>query len=130
MASAFSSVQKALSVFVTIYRALADWRAVVARLDGFETSIADAAKLTTGRDAIKVVAANPGDTVDLHDLIVHLPNGTPLVSASGISLNAGESTLVTGPSGSGKSTLFRAIAGIWPFGEGSVTIPAGAKLMR
>ena len=26
--------------------------------------------------------------------------------------------LVTGPSGSGKSTLFRAIAGIWPFGNG------------
>ena len=27
---------------------------------------------------------------------------------------------MTGPSGSGKSTLFRAIAGIWPFGEGQV----------
>jgi ABC-type uncharacterized transport system fused permease/ATPase subunit len=33
----------------------------------------------------------------------------------------GETTLLTGPSGSGKSTLFRAIAGIWPFGEGSVS---------
>jgi len=42
-ASAFGSVQKALSVFVTIYRTLADWRAVVARLDGFETSIGRAA---------------------------------------------------------------------------------------
>ncbi|MFX5498376.1 ATP-binding cassette domain-containing protein, partial [Acinetobacter baumannii] len=41
----------------------------------------------------------------------------------------GERTLITGPSGSGKSTLFRAIAGIWPFGDGSVKIPAGASLM-
>jgi putative ATP-binding cassette transporter len=35
-ASASSSVQKALSFFVSIYRVLAEWRAVVARLDGFE----------------------------------------------------------------------------------------------
>src|SRR5882672_4105355 len=33
-ASAFSSVQKALSFFVTVYRTMAEWRAVVARLDG------------------------------------------------------------------------------------------------
>jgi putative ATP-binding cassette transporter len=58
-----------------------------------------------------------------------LPNGTPLVSADGFSLRGNERTLVTGPSGSGKSTLFRAIAGIWPFGTGSVAIPANATLM-
>ena len=36
---------------------------------------------------------------------------------------------MTGPSGAGKSTLFRAIAGIWPFGTGSISIPANASLM-
>ena len=44
-ASAFGSVQKALSIFVTIYRTLAEWRAIVARLDGFEMSIASATTL-------------------------------------------------------------------------------------
>ena len=58
-----------------------------------------------------------------------LPNGTPLVSADGLSLRGGERTLLTGPSGSGKSTLFRAIAGIWPFGSGKITVPANASLM-
>ena len=67
--------------------------------------------------------------IDLHQLLVRLPNGTPLVSADGFSLRAGERTLVTGPSGAGKSTLFRAIAGIWPFGNGSISIPANASLM-
>ena len=33
-AQAFGQVQKALSFFVSIYRSLAEWRAVVARLDG------------------------------------------------------------------------------------------------
>src|SRR5580700_5348513 len=39
-AEAFGSVQQALSFFVSAYRSLAEWRAVVARLDGFEASIA------------------------------------------------------------------------------------------
>ena len=128
-ASAFGSVQKALSIFVTIYRTLADWRAIVARLDGFETSIASATALATSRDAIGVVASEGGKAIDLHKLQVALPNGTPLVSADGLSLRGGERTLVTGPSGSGKSTLFRAIAGIWPFGNGSIAIPVDASLM-
>jgi putative ATP-binding cassette transporter len=37
--------------------------------------------------------------------------------------------LITGPSGSGKSTFFRAIAGVWPFGLGTIVVPRGAKLM-
>ena len=37
--------------------------------------------------------------------------------------------LFTGPSGAGKSTLFRALAGIWPFGSGRVTVPKDAKVM-
>jgi len=42
---------------------------------------------------------------------------------------AGRSTLVTGPSGSGKSTLFRAIADIWPYGEGAIAAPVDARVM-
>jgi vitamin B12/bleomycin/antimicrobial peptide transport system ATP-binding/permease protein len=128
-ASAFGSVQKALSFFVTIYRSLAEWRAVVARLDGFEMAIGSAATLATADGSIGVVSSTGGDGVDLRQLLVRLPNGTPLVSADSFSIRGNERTLVTGPSGSGKSTLFRAIAGIWPFGNGSIAIPAKATLM-
>jgi putative ATP-binding cassette transporter len=128
-ASAFGSVQKALSVFVTIYRTLADWRAILARLDGFEVSIANATALAAATDSIGVVSFGGGKGIDLRGLEVRLPNGSPLVSADGLSLRSGERTLLTGPSGSGKSTLFRAIAGIWPFGHGSIAIPADASLM-
>jgi putative ATP-binding cassette transporter len=128
-ASAFSSVQKALSFFVSIYRALAEWRAVVARLDGFEMAIGSAAALTKRTDSIHVVPSPGSDKVDLEQLLVRLPNGRPLVSADGLSIRSSERTLVTGPSGAGKSTLFRAIAGVWPFGRGSILIPAKASLM-
>ncbi len=128
-ASAFSSVQRALSFFVTIYRSLAEWRAVVARLDGFEMAIGSAATLTKRADSIHVVSSTGSDKIDLQQLLVRLPNGRPLVSADGFSIRSNERTLVTGPSGAGKSTLFRAIAGVWPFGRGSIAIPAKTTLM-
>jgi len=128
-ASAFGSVQTALSVFVTIYRTLADWRAIVARLDGFEAAIASATALEKSSDSIGVVATKGGEAIDLKKLAVRLPDGTPLLSVDGVSFRDGERTLLTGPSGAGKSTLFRAIAGIWPFGKGSIAVPADASLM-
>jgi vitamin B12/bleomycin/antimicrobial peptide transport system ATP-binding/permease protein len=128
-AEAFGSVQSALSFFVSTYRSLAEWRAVVARLDGFETAIVSAAALAGSADSINMASSTESHEIDLRQLLVRLPNGTPLVSADHLSLHTNERTLVTGPSGAGKSTLFRAIAGIWPFGSGSIAIPADATLM-
>jgi putative ATP-binding cassette transporter len=128
-ASAFSSVQQSLSFFVSVYRTLAEWRAVVARLDGFEMAIGSAATLATGANSIDVVSSAGSDKIDLQRLLVRLPNGTPLVSADSFSIRGNERTLITGPSGAGKSTLFRAIAGVWPFGNGSIAVPSKATLM-
>jgi vitamin B12/bleomycin/antimicrobial peptide transport system ATP-binding/permease protein len=125
---AFGKVQDALSFFISVYRTLAEWRAVVARLDGFERSIAEAERLATDPDAVKAAPA-ASEEIALQQLLVKLPNGTPLVSANELKLRPGERTLVTGPSGAGKSTLFRAVAGIWPFGSGSIVIPEHASLM-
>jgi vitamin B12/bleomycin/antimicrobial peptide transport system ATP-binding/permease protein len=127
-ASAFNSVQTALSFFVTAYRQLAEWRAVIARLDGFNINVEKAKLAAKTKPVIEVV---PKDTqrVAIDDLLVELPHGRLLVAARDIAVSKGESVLVTGPSGSGKSTLFRAIAGTWPFGAGSVNVPRGARLM-
>jgi putative ATP-binding cassette transporter len=127
-AEAFGKVQDALSFFVSAYRTMAEWRAVVARLDGFERAIASAATLPTEPGSIDMAKTATAD-ISLQQLLVNLPNGKPLVSADGFSLRAGERTLLTGPSGSGKSTLFRAVAGIWPFGDGAINVPANASLM-
>jgi vitamin B12/bleomycin/antimicrobial peptide transport system ATP-binding/permease protein len=127
-ASAFGSVQDALSFFISSYRSIAEWQSVVARLSGFETAIKNAAELTVEQNIIHVRAEDKA-AIDLDKLVVSLPSGTPLVSADSFSISNKERTLVTGPSGAGKSTLFRAIAGIWPFGSGSIAIPAKATLM-
>jgi vitamin B12/bleomycin/antimicrobial peptide transport system ATP-binding/permease protein len=128
-ANAFSSVQDSLSFFITAYRTIAEWQSAVARLSGFEAAIASAATLAASADSIKVGPSTGSDAIDLREFLVRLPNGSPLVASDSFSFRGNERTLVTGPSGSGKSTLFRAIAGIWPFGTGSIAIPAKATLM-
>lgn len=127
-ANAFGQVQGALSVFVNVYRQLAEWRAVVERLSGFDqaTEAAHTAAVTP-----PVIAVAPADAtaVSFKDLSVRLPNGVPLVNATGVTITLGERVLVSGPSGAGKSTLFRALAGVWPFGEGTISIPKNARMM-
>jgi len=127
-ANAFGQVQDALSVFVNIYRSLAEWRAVIERLAGFDHSIIAAREAAT---TPPVITLAPGDApaVSISDLVVRLPQGTPLVSASKVSIKLGEQVLVSGPTGSGKSTLFRALAGVWPFGSGTITVPKNARVM-
>ncbi len=127
-ANAFGRVQEALSVFVNLYRNLAEWSAVIERLSGFDQSVATAHSVAVTPPVIGVVAGEAA-AVSFKDLAVQLPNGVPLVNASAIAIRAGERVLVNGPSGAGKSTLFRALAGVWPFGAGTITIPKNARLM-
>ena len=128
-ASAFSSVQTALSFFVNAYRQLAEWRAVIARLDGFNIAVESAQAAATATPGIDVAPHAGKDAIRIEDLSVRLPQGGALVAADDLVISAGERVLVTGPSGAGKSTLFRAIAGTWPFGAGTIHIPKGAKVM-
>jgi len=128
-ASAFNSVQTALSFFITAYRQLAEWRAVIARLEGFNVAVEKAQAVAKAQPVIELVPQAERAPLAIDDLVVRLPQGKPVVTAHNITVAKGETVLVTGPSGSGKSTLFRAIAGIWPFGAGTIRVPSGAKVM-
>jgi putative ATP-binding cassette transporter len=127
--SAFNSVQGALSYFVTSYRSIAEWRAVIKRLTGFQEAIAAARAAAVAPPAIEVVPREGDGAFAIDRLNVRLPSGRPIVAVENLAFPAGERVLVTGPSGAGKSTLFRALAGIWPFGSGRVSVPKDAKVM-
>jgi putative ATP-binding cassette transporter len=126
-AGAFGRVETALSFFVDRYVALADYKAVVDRLSTFDEAIGAGRAL--GREARIKLAEHRLHSVDVQELTLALPDGRRIVSTDGLAFRRGESTLLTGPSGSGKSTLFRAVSGIWPFGEGLILTPAGESMM-
>lgn len=123
-ASAFGEVQGALSFFVDNYTSLAELRAVMDRLKGLQ-----AATDRTPETRLDVVPQAGRQDVAAEKLTLALPNGQALLKDAHLSLPKGKATLISGASGSGKSTLFRALAGIWPFGEGHVSIPAGARVL-
>ena len=127
--SAFERVQKALSFFVDNYQLIAEYRAVVTRLSGFEDAIVAARDLALTPPTVEVLPRDNSNVISIDRLNVRLPNREPLINAEHIALSPGERVLVTGPSGAGKSTLFRAIAGIWPFGSGRILVPKDAKVM-
>ncbi|MGD9878862.1 MAG: ABC transporter ATP-binding protein/permease [Reyranella sp.] len=123
-AQAFGQVQTALSFFIDNYATLAELRAVMDRLNGLHAAIEQRPATT-----IDVAAEQGRADVGADGLTLSLPNGQALLSDTSFALPRGRSTLITGASGSGKSTLFRALAGIWPFGDGHVRVPAGARVL-
>lgn len=125
IASAFGHVQQALSWFIGAFSSLAAWKASVNRLAGFHAAIVSARMHTTG---ISVDRNNVG-AILVDNLVLRLPDKTELTQPLSVQIHAGERILVTGPSGCGKSTLFRAVAGIWPYGTGSIEIPNAMKVL-
>ena len=123
-ASAFGQVQTALSFFIDNYTSLAELRAVMDRLKGLQAAADDKPATAV---AVEPTTATPDVATD--GLTLSLPNGQALLQDLSLTLPHGRSTLITGASGSGKSTLFRALSGIWPFGQGHVRVPAGARVL-
>jgi len=126
-ASAFGQVQGALSWFIGAYPSFANWRATVERLTGFTQALARARAEADRLDGDRLEGEDAGLT--LEHLVISLPQGRPLLGDTSLRLAPGESVFVTGPSGSGKSTLFRSIAGIWPYWQGRILLPKGARLL-
>jgi putative ATP-binding cassette transporter len=128
-ASAFVTVQGAFNWLVENYPRFADWTASARRvasllvsLDGLERCTrADCADRIDRREA-------KGAALRLRNLSVTLDDGTAVVNEAEVAIAPGEKVLVAGESGTGKSTLVRAIAGLWPWGEGELSIQSGARL--
>jgi vitamin B12/bleomycin/antimicrobial peptide transport system ATP-binding/permease protein len=127
ISSAFGQVQTALSFIVNSYTDIAQWRSVVDRLVTFQQSV-ERVSAATEKNAITHEPA-AAMSLEVSDLDLQMPDGKAMINHAAFTVQPGESVLIAGRSGTGKSTLFRAIAGIWPFGQGRVRVPADAKVL-
>jgi putative ATP-binding cassette transporter len=126
--SAFNAVQNALSYFINAFTDIASWKAVANRLTGFNESIEKAQAMMPVAAADMGRQAAERKAIEARGLTVRLPDGRALLEHIDLTIKPGDSLLVTGASGAGKSTLLRALAGLWPFVEGSLLLPDARML--
>jgi vitamin B12/bleomycin/antimicrobial peptide transport system ATP-binding/permease protein len=129
-ASAFAIVQGAFGWLVDNYPRLADWNACARRIASLMMSL-DGLERAEQSDAFGRIrrGETEGDAMlSLNNLSVSLDDGTAVVKETEVVVEPGERVLVAGESGSGKSTLVRAVAGLWPWGDGSVNFHADRRL--
>jgi vitamin B12/bleomycin/antimicrobial peptide transport system ATP-binding/permease protein len=126
-ATAFGQVQASLSFIVSSYTDIAEWRAVVERLAGFEHAL-DRVRLQAATGGIRRVDGEDTSLV-VEGMALDLPDGQPLIAGVNLTVTHGDTALLCGPSGAGKSTFVRAIAGIWPYGRGEICVPHNAHIL-
>jgi putative ATP-binding cassette transporter len=109
---------------------MADWTASARRVASLIAALDDLehAEKEDGYDRIRISHEGQDAALRLQNLSVRLNDGTAVVGDTDVTIMPGERVLIAGESGSGKSTLVRAIAGLWPWGGGSVEIKRDAKL--
>jgi putative ATP-binding cassette transporter len=119
---AFNQVQSSLRWFVDNLPQIADWRATLLRVVSFRDALVavDGVGAESGR--IEVVESGT-DKLELEDLQLALPDICVTLDQSRVEIGPGEHIQILGKAASGKSTLFRALAGMWPWGAGTLRLP-------
>jgi putative ATP-binding cassette transporter len=127
-AAAFIQVQYAFNWIVDNYPRLAEWTASARRASNLLIAIDGLDRLEETQVGAIHRGEEEGAAIRLRGVSVALSDGTVVVDDADVTVQFGEKVLVSGDSGTGKSTLVRAIAGLWPWGEGEIVLKPGAKL--
>jgi putative ATP-binding cassette transporter len=126
--AAFIQVQYAFNWIVDNYPRLAEWTASARRASNLLVAIDGLDHIEDSQVGAISRTEGGGAAIRLKDVSVALSDGTVVVDDADVTVQFGEKVLVAGESGTGKSTLVRAIAGLWPWGEGEITLAPDAKM--
>ncbi len=119
---AFNQVQSSLRWFVDQFPSIADWRATLHRVSAFKAAVDKVDAIDDAIDTIKLTR-HPDGKLAFDGVSVLLSDGRVVISDATVEIQPGDRVLIVGESGAGKSTLFRALAGLWPWGSGTIRLP-------
>jgi len=125
---AYNHVQTGFSFVVDSFTRLAQWRAVVNRLNNFLVSM-EMVRIQPTAVYHLDVCRKICKEYSVKKLNVFLPDGSSILENFYMELHGSDRLLIMGPSGCGKSTLLRTFAGIWPYASGQIIVPEGQKIM-
>ncbi len=127
VAGAFMQVQTALGWLSDNAINVADWFGSARRVDGLQNLLDRMDAISANASGI-TLGESPDESLRIENLSISLSNGANLIEDASVQIAPGEKVLFKGESGSGKSTLIRAVAGLWPWGEGTILLPKGASI--
>jgi putative ATP-binding cassette transporter len=125
---AFMQVQSSLRWFVDNFSTIADWRATLLRVAGFRRAVIGTDVMHDVQSRIAYKAGEP-DKFSIDNLQISSPSGCSKLQETEVQIKAGEHILIVGDSGAGKTLLFRTLAGLWPWGSGSIEFPKDQEIM-
>jgi vitamin B12/bleomycin/antimicrobial peptide transport system ATP-binding/permease protein len=122
---AYSTLTGTLAFFPQAYAGFAKWTALANRLRDLIWAMNKATSRVSGYTLVRAAqTAITTGTIHLRD-----PLNRDLCTVAPLTFAAGSRWLVRGRSGAGKSTLLRVLAGLWPYGDGHITVPDQARTM-
>lgn len=125
---AFYQVQQALRWYVDRFPALAEWNAVLVRVMAYRRALMHPETLGQAVQHI-TYAERPDGKFSIEGLRVAGLAGCIALSEPHLEIAPGERVLIAGTPRSGKTTFFRALAGLWPWGSGTIRLPRGKVVM-
>ncbi|MGH7004255.1 MAG: ABC transporter ATP-binding protein/permease, partial [Alphaproteobacteria bacterium] len=125
---AFNQVHAALKWFVDNFGAIADWRATLLRVTSFRQAV-QATDIMNGIEQRIKFAEDDRNELVLDALKITAPRITVRLKEKKAVVKEGERVLITSEAGIDRTLLFRAIAGLWPWGAGTVTLPKDTTII-
>lgn len=126
-AAAFTQAQSSLRWFIDNFSGIADWRATLLRVAGLRQVLTSDLEAQQRGSRIAYVEGAAG-SLAIESLEVRAWTGHDRLDADPVVLQAGERLLILGTPGTEKTLFFRALAGLWPWGSGSVCRPQGEPI--
>ncbi|WP_051231239.1 ABC transporter ATP-binding protein/permease [Kaistia adipata] len=125
---AFNQVQNCLRWFVDNFSAIADWRATLARVMSFREALTT---LEQPRDSGERIEYDlePLGHLELDNVAVTWMGERARLDAPLVEVSPGDRVLIVDRTDSAHGALFSALAGLWPWGAGKISLPPRAKVM-